>query len=70
MLKKERKEEMTDLTTKDLENKIRTLFENEDIGKCSERFLNTTRYVANGSEEAYRYALELRLRQGGMLLSN
>lgn len=46
---------------------VRELFIDLDISKCAERFLGTTKHVANGNEHAYREALLLRLRQGGII---
>ena len=54
------------MTILELEDKIRQLFEVENIGNCADRFLGTTKYVANGSEETYREMLITRLRQGGL----
>lgn len=50
-----------------LEDMVRELFIDLDISKCTERFLNTTKHVADGDEKAYREALLLRLRQGGII---
>lgn len=50
-----------------LEDMVRELFIDLDISKCAERFLGTTKHVANGDKHAYREALLLRLRQGGII---
>lgn len=49
----------------ELEQKLEELFNKQGIGKCTERWKNTTKY-ATKTEEAYIEALKLRLKQGGI----
>ncbi len=49
----------------ELEQKLEELFNRQSIGKCIERWKNTTKYVTK-TEEAYIEALKLRLKQGGI----
>lgn len=49
----------------ELEQKLEELFNRQGIGKCTERWKSTTKYITK-TEEAYIDALKLRLKQGGI----
>ena len=53
----------------EIENQIADLFQKEGIGKCTERFLNTTKSISK-TEEEYKSELIKRLKQGGVILAS
>ena len=53
----------------EMEKQITALFQKEGIGKCAERFLNTTKTISQ-TEEAYKNELIKRLKQGGVAVTS